>query len=127
MAANLVTFSPDQDIHDAVKRLVEKRISGGPVVDKRGTLVGILSEKDCFKVMLNAAYHDHWGGKVSDFMNAPVETVDPDMRMIEFVELFLHAPYRRYPVMKNNRLVGQISRRDVLRALLASWTDGANE
>ncbi len=118
-----MTFFPEQNIHEAVKQLVEKRISGGPVVDKRGNLVGFLSEKDCFKVMLNGAYHNHWGGEVSDFMVTQVQTVDADMRMIEFVELFLKAPYRRYPVVKNNRLVGQISRRDVLRALLASWKD----
>ena len=127
MAANLVTFSPDQHIHDAIQQLVKKRISGGPVVDKRGTLVGILSEKDCFKFALNAAYHDQWGGKVSDFMSAQVKTVDPDMPMIELVEKFLQEPYRRYPVVKHNRLVGQIARRDALRALLTSWNDGAHE
>lgn len=127
MAANLVTFSPDQHIHDAIKQFVDKRISGGPVVDKRGNLVGILSEKDCFTVALNAAYHNQWGGTVSDFMNAQVKTVDPDMPMIELVEQFLQAPYRRYPVVKHNRLVGQINRRDVLRALLTSWNDGVEE
>ena len=121
MAGNLVTFSPNQNVHDAVKLFVEKNISGGPVMDNRGNLVGILSEKDCFKVALNAAYHDQWGGKVSDFMSPMVSTVEPDMRMIELVELFIKQPYGRYPVVKDNRLVGQISRSDVLKALLVAW------
>ncbi|MEE8209439.1 MAG: CBS domain-containing protein [bacterium] len=122
MAASLVSFTPNQDVRDAIKLLIEKRISGGPVVDNRGNLVGVFSQKDCLQVALNAAYHDHWGGKVSEFMNKDVKTVDPDTKMIEVVELFQKAPYGRYPVVKDNRLVGQISRRDALRALLVAWS-----
>jgi predicted transcriptional regulator len=122
MAASLVSFTPNQDVRDAIKLLIEKRISGGPVVDNRGNLVGVFSQKDCLQVALNAAYHDHWGGKVSEFMNKDVKTVDPDTKMIEVVELFRKAPYGRYPVVKDNRLVGQISRRDALRALLVAWS-----
>ena len=125
MADNLVMFFPDQPIYDAMTQLVDKRVSGGPVVDQRGNLVGILSEKDCFNVALTAAYHDQWEGTVSQFMSTQVKTVDPDMPMIELVERFLQAPYRRYPVVKDNRLVGQINRRDALRALLVSWNDWA--
>ncbi len=122
MGASLVTFTPDQEIQDAIKLLLEHKLSGSPVMDNRGNLVGYLSEKDCLRVALNAAYHDHWGGKVSDFMVPHVETVDLETNMIDLAEKFVKDPYKRYPVVKDNRLVGQIHRRDVLKALLVAWS-----
>lgn len=118
MAANLVTFTPDMDIQDAISQLVVKRISGAPVVDHHGNLVGMLSERDCMKVALNAAYHEEMVGKVEEYMSKDIKTVHADMNIADLAELFLKDPTRRYPVFDNeNRLVGQISRRDVLRAL----------
>ena len=117
MAANLVTFTPDMEILRAINALVEKRISGATVVDERGNIVGMLSEQDCMKVALHAGYHGEPGGRVSEYMSTEVKTIDADTSILELAELFLKSPYRRYPVMKDNRLVGQISRRDVLRAM----------
>ena len=117
MARTLVTFKPDTDVLDAVHTLVEHRIAGAPVVDDEGNLLGMLSEFDCMKVALNAGYHGIWGGPVSDFMSDGVETVDADMSIVDLAERFVDSRYRRFPVMKDQRLVGQISRRDVLRAL----------
>lgn len=121
MAANLVTFSPDMDVLDAIHLLLENGISGAPVVDKRGNVVGILSEVDCMKVALSASYHEEWGGKVSEFMSRQVKTIDAEANLVEAAELFMKEPHRRFPVIDDNRLVGQISRRDVLRALEVLW------
>ena len=117
MTANLVTFTPDMEILRAISALVEKRISGATVVDERGNVVGMLSEQDCMKVALHAGYYGDHGGRVSEFMSTEVKTIDVDTSILELAELFLKSPYRRYPVMDDNRLVGQISRRDVLRAM----------
>ena len=118
MTANLVTFTPDMDILDAINELVSKKISGASVVDQHGNLVGILSERDCMKVALNAAYHEELGGKVSEFMTTDVKTVQGNMSIVDLAELFYKKPLRRYAVFdEENRLIGQISRRDVLRAL----------
>lgn len=117
MARQLVAFSPDMDVLDAIHQLVQHRIAGAPVVDERGDLVGMLSELDCLKVALNAGYFSQRGGPVADFMSTGVETVDADMSIIDLAQKFLDSKYRRFPVMNDNRLVGQISRRDVLRAL----------
>lgn len=117
MSANLVTFTPDMEILRAINALVEKRISGATVVDKRGNVIGMLSEQDCMKVALHAGYYGDHGGRVSEYMTTEVKTIDADTSILELAELFLHSPYRRYPVMQDNRLVGQISRRDVLRAM----------
>jgi CBS domain-containing protein len=117
MAASLVTFSPETEIMDAIDALVSNRISGAPVVDAHGNLVGVLSEQDCMKVALHAGYFGEPGGRVSEYMSTDVRTVDADTSIVELARTFLDAPYRRYPVLDNARLVGQISRRDVLRAL----------
>lgn len=117
MATNLLTFTPDQDIHDAIDQLLRRRVSGGPVLED-GRLVGILSEKDCLKVLAAEAYDGLPEGRVADFMTKPVESVLPDTSVYDIVGRFLHMPYRRLPVIdEQGRLLGQISRRDVLRAI----------
>ena len=117
MVTGLVTFNPDMDIMQAIQTLVERNISGAPVVDHIGNLVGMLSEKDCLKVIRNAGYHGEWGGRVEEYMNPEVVTVDADSSIFDIADAFIEGSFRRYPVMQDNRLVGQISRRDMLRAL----------
>jgi CBS domain-containing protein len=117
MTRTLTTFKPETDVLDAVHELVANRIAGAPVVDNEGNLVGMLSELDCLKVALNANYHGQWGGPVSEFMSDDVQTVEANMSIIDLAQTFLDSRFRRYPVMDGNRLIGQISRRDVLRAL----------
>ena len=117
MARTLVTFKPDTDVLDAVHTLVKNRIAGAPVVDDEGNLIGMLSELDCVKVALQSGYHSQAGGPVSDYMSKGVVTVDAEMSIVDLAQQFLDSRFRRYPVMDANRLVGQISRRDVLRAL----------
>lgn len=117
MAKSLVTFKPETDVLDAVHELVKHRIAGAPVLDDAGNLIGMLSELDCMKVALHAGYHGDWGGPVSDFMTEGVKTVDAEMSIVDLAQQFVESKYRRFPVVQNNRLIGQISRRDVLRAL----------
>jgi CBS domain-containing protein len=119
MSRTLVTFKPDTHVLDAVHKLVEHRIAGAPVVDDTGNLVGMLSELDCLKVVLQAGYHGDYGGPVSDFMTADIQTVNAEMSIVDLAQKFLDTRLRRFPVTDKNRLVGQISRRDVLRALQA--------
>lgn len=117
MAKTLVTFKPNTNVLDAVHALVEHRIAGAPVVDDEGTIVGMLSEFDCMKVALQAGYHGQYGGPVSDYMSSNVATVNAEMSIVDLAQQFAEIGFRRFPVTDSNRLVGQISRRDVLRAL----------
>ena len=119
MSRNVITLSPDMEVMEAIKILVEQGISGAPVMDHHGNLVGMLTEHDCIKVALNAGYYDEWGGKVAEFMHPEVETVDMDASILEIAEKFIGNEYRRYPVVDENRLVGQISRHDILKALIS--------
>jgi CBS domain-containing protein len=117
MARTLITFKPEMDVLDAVHVLVKNRIAGAPVVDDEGSLIGMLSELDCMKVALNAGYHGDLGGPVADFMTVDTQTVDAEMSIVDLAQVFIESRFRRFPVVQNNRLIGQISRRDVLRAL----------
>ena len=117
MSGRVITFNPTTDVLDAIHELVRHRIAGAPVVDDHGNLIGMLSEIDCMKIALTAGYHGEWGGPVSEYMTGDTETVDAEMSIIDLAQKFLDSGFRRYPVVKDNRLVGQISRHDVLRAL----------
>lgn len=117
MARTLVTFKPDTDVLDAVHVLVKKGIAGAPVVDDHGNLVGMLSELDCLQIALQAGYYGDAGGPVADYMSKDVQTVEDEMSIIDLAQIFIDTKFRRFPVMRRNRLVGQISRRDILRAL----------
>lgn len=118
MVASLVTFSPSMDVMEAIDVLVQNRISGAPVVDDHGNLVGLLSEKDCMKVAIQAGYYEELGGRVEDYMSKKVITVESESSVLDLAKMFLEKGPRRYPVVEDNRLVGQISRRDVLRAFM---------
>jgi len=116
MARKLVTFTPETNVVEAMGVLLDKRISGAPVVDGDGALVGILSEVDVMEVVIQDSYYNESAGIVADYMKTEVETVDPDTDIYSLAERFRQQHRRRYPVVKNGKLVGQISRRDVLRA-----------
>ncbi len=117
MTTELVTFHPDQNINQAIYTLLEKRISGAPVVDDAGQLVGILSRKDCLRVAFSSRYHDGWDGQVRDHMVTGVKTLDASLDIVDAVQFFLDASYRRFPVMRDGELVGLVSRHDILAAL----------
>ena len=117
MSKSLVTLRPDMDVIQAVHLLVEHKISGAPVLDDHGNIVGMLTERDCMEVGLKASDHGELGGQVEQYMSRVVRTVDVDSSLLDLAQMFVNSPYRRYPVMDGNRLVGIISRRDMLRAV----------
>ena len=121
MTADHLALAPDMDVLDAIHQLLKHGLPGAPVVDHLGKLVGYLSEKDCMKVALSASYHEQRGGRVSEFMSRSVMTIDAEVSLTDAAELFLAHPYRCLPVVTESRLVGQLSRGDVLRAFEAVW------
>lgn len=121
MTTTLFTLQQNLEVLRAVRILVEHDISGAPVVDENGKLVGILTERDCMRIDLEAGYYEDYGGRVENYMSKDVISIDPDMSILELAKRFIDAPYRRYPVVKNDHLVGLISRRDVMRALDELW------
>jgi CBS domain-containing protein len=117
MATEVVTLHPGMEILRAAQLLISCDISGAPVRDQHGRLTGVLTERDCMKVALQAGYHGEPGGLVRDYMTADPVVVSPDDTILEMAERFIKEKYRRYPVLDGGRLVGVISRRDVMRAM----------
>lgn len=117
MSGGLITFTPDMEVMTAIGILVKHKLSGAPVMDAAGTIIGVLSEKDCMKVGITASYEGVPGGLVKEYMTAKVVTVDADTSLLEVASMFIGSPYKRYPVTSKGAVVGQISRSDVLRAI----------
>jgi CBS domain-containing protein len=117
MTTDLVTVSPETEVMRAVYLLVEHDISGMPVIDESGRLVGMLTERDCIATAINASYFDEAGGSVQNFMSSPVETAQAGDSLMDIAERLGKSSYRRFPVIEDGRVVGLISRRDVLKAL----------
>ncbi|HRJ52175.1 MAG TPA: CBS domain-containing protein [Candidatus Thiothrix moscowensis] len=117
MSNRLATLRENQDIREAVKIFTERNLFGGAVVDNRGNLVGILSVTDCIDVALRSGYHSGWRGTVADRMSRDIRTVDADDSILAVANMFMNDHYRRYPVVEDNRVVGVITRLDVLKAL----------
>jgi len=117
MTQNVVTVHKDLNIYKAIDKLLHHRISGTPVIDDSGYMVGILTEKDCLRIMANGSFHEMPGGPASRYMTEDVKTVTPEMDIFVVADLFLKNHFRRVPVIDGKKLVGQISRCDVLAAV----------
>ncbi len=118
MTKQIVVFTEDLSIHDVMKMLIKHRISGGPVVDKQGALVGIISEGDCMKEISDSRYFNMpiLDKSVGYFMTKEVETLPSNMSLFDAASMFNKTGRRRFPVLENGNLVGQVSRKDIVIA-----------
>jgi CBS domain-containing protein len=120
MTTNLITFKPDQSVQEVVEALIKYKISGGPVVNDRQELIGVISEGDCLKQLSESRYynmplqHDN----VEKRMARDVETIDGNLDVFDAANKFLQSKRRRFPIVENGKLVGQISQKDILKAAL---------
>ena len=117
MSTGLLTFGPDTDACDAIKQLLHHRVSGAPVVDEVGCYLGSFSEKTSMRMLLDAIYEQRPVGTVAAHMDPTSERlIDEDTDFNSMVEIFLKTVLRRLPVIQDGILIGQVSRRDVLKA-----------
>jgi len=119
MATQLVTFKPETDIRDAIDIMLKKKISGAPVVNDKNEMIGMLSEVDCLRIIVDDTYHEKPAqiNTVEYYMSKALKSISPDKTILDAAYEFVHSGYKRLPVMKDGKLLGQISRVDVLRAI----------
>lgn len=118
MTTKLTVLHPEQGMGAVIDLLIKKRISGAPVVDDQGHLVGVLSEGDCLKELIKGKYNNMpaLNGMVQDHMTREVKTLSPDTAVIEAANQFLKMKIRRFPVVAHGRLLGMVSQSDVMKA-----------
>lgn len=124
MTRDLITFKVDTDINVVIKSLLANRISGAPVLNDDGQVVGLIDDKDCLKVLFGNAYNrlPTTSDTVSNYMSNVMRSINVDQNILDVASIFISSPYKRLLVMdENNKLVGQISRRDILRAIKALY------
>ncbi|MDD5269284.1 MAG: CBS domain-containing protein [Methylococcales bacterium] len=119
MAKRLVTLTKDTNVIDAIKKLLDHKITCAPVVDSKGHLLGMFSEKDGMKVFLESVYNQGMSGKVGEYMTTDTISVDANSSIVDVAEKFEKSSNRSFPVFQDGEFVGVISRVDVFRALVA--------
>ena len=117
MDTNFTKLSPNTELKIALNILLNNNLLAVLVVEDNNRLVGILSEKDCLKLIIHKAYEQRPWGLVSDYMHEIPEAIPSTMPASEAVDLLVEHRSRRFPVVDDGKLVGQITRRDLLMGL----------
>jgi CBS domain-containing protein len=111
------TVKPETRVHEAMDLMLKKQLIGVLVVDDQRKLVGAFSEKDCLKVLLQSGFHGMPDDTVENYMHTVPMTVDSRLDIIRVAQIFLANPFRRLAVVEEGKLVGQITRRDIVRGM----------
>ena len=147
MVTNVITVRPDATVQDIAKTLLANRISAVPVIDEADNLVGIVSEADLIhRVEVGTDQRPSWwveflagkqalaqefvkshGRRAIDVMTRKVITVSADMPLSELAGLLEKRGIKRVPVMDNGKIIGIVSRADLVRALAKSQLEGASD
>ncbi len=119
MTKKVISFRWNQTLGEVIETLLEKGLSGGPVVDSNDDLVGIVSEGDCLKQLVKGKYFNNpsLGVSISEFMDTDVKTVSQNLNILDAAQMFLSLRLRRFPVVEDGKLLGQISQKDIMRAV----------
>ncbi len=120
MTTKLITFKPDTLVSEVIKSLLTNRITGAPVINDKGQVVGMIDDKDCLNVLISGAYNNHPTARdtVDNYMSNVFKSINVESNIVEVADIFLHSKYKRLLVMDDeHKLLGQISRRDILRAI----------
>ena len=119
MDRKVVTIQPREGVRDVCRLLIKHRLSGVPVVDHRGRLVGFISERDIIGGA--AKSKDFMKKKVGDMMKKKVTFIPEEMNSEEVAKIFTDCPFRYLPVVKNKLVIGLVTRKEVITKLLTQY------
>lgn len=113
-----VTVKADQNVIEAIDLILSHKISGVCVVDDDNNLIGVLSELDCLRAILGAVYNEGAVGHVRDYMTSgDLKLARPDANIVDIAQQMINDHLRRRPVVENGKLVGQVTCRQLLKAV----------
>lgn len=120
MTRDLITFKANQSVEAVINILIKHKISGGPVVNDKNELIGIISEGDCIKQISESRYYNMPmdQNSIEKHMATNVETIDGNLDVFDAASKFLNSKRRRFPIVEDGKLVGQISQKDILKAAM---------
>lgn len=118
MSRDCYRVSPEMSITTLAQGLALHRLPGAPVVDRHDNLIGFISEQDVLGRVLDSVYHDDEAPLVKELMRNEVLSVTPAKSITDLAQEMLGAKPKIYPVVEQRRLVGIVTRRDILVALL---------
>ena len=122
MIENPPVVKAGESLDDAVERLIQHRLLGLPVVDDKRQIIGFLSEQDCIHSMLISSYHCDESKSVDDIMSHQVLSVGPNESIIDIAQKMGKEKPKSYPVVADGKLIGLLTRANVLHAL---WSNHA--
>ncbi|MCK5580948.1 MAG: CBS domain-containing protein [Candidatus Omnitrophica bacterium] len=115
MTKDVITVEPDTPISMVVKILAIRKITGVPVIDENRILLGLISEKDVMGLLLE---DEHAEEKTAlDFMTKDLHSFGPEDEVHKICEFLLTKPFRRVPIVREGKLLGIISRSDLISLL----------
>ena len=117
MSRDIVTVSPGTYILEAIDILIDKDISGAPVLEDNGRLIGIISEKDLMVSLDFLGSSSADTVTVGEIMTKDVVTFSEDTPIKDVIQLMVRNDVKRVPIVKDNGVVGIISRRDILEGM----------
>ena len=117
MDKSFATIQPDTAMDKAMKLLVKKKLTGVLVVDDQKNLVGVLSEKDCLKILLQHGFDRFPDDVAESYMHPAPMTIESSLDIIRASQIFIDNPFRRLAVVDDGKLVGQITRRDIVKGM----------
>lgn len=118
MTKDVLSVHPQTSVYDAAKILVDNGVSGLPVLDTQGKLVGIVSEKDLIVILDFLGTHQAKDARISECMTKDIVVCAPDMKTEDAARLLVQRNIKRMPVVADDKLVGVVSRRDILKGVL---------
>ena len=124
MTTNVVSVDEQTEIYDAIRIMVENNITGLPVVNEDMSLVGVVSEKDVLKLLCNM---EDKPGTVGGYMTRDPVCFNEDDSLVDIAECLMENNFRRVPILSQGKVVGIISRKDVIAYILKLRRQGQSK
>lgn len=117
ITATPVLVKPETNIFSVINELIVHKVSGATVVDDDNNVVGVISELDCLRAILDGSYYNEVNGTAADFMTTGVESLSKHVDIIEVAKRMLDSKRRRMPIVEDGKFIGQLSIRSILKAV----------